>query len=538
MYSKRIYQVIKSFLSLVIIISILVFITKTTPQKNITNINSSENIFSQAINKLNYQKQVDEYLQQELKSDKYTFENPLVILDPYNESPLTALILFSTKQPSKISIAIEGDSDDTTILHTFSEISTNHIIPIYGLYPESKNIVCITQLSENDTVIAQNSVEIQTEQLPTNITNTIILTETYQEGYENGLNFNICVNKYAFDKNGTIRWFLSDTSLPSSYYMSNSNRFIITAATYHESSGIFYEIDKLGKIYNIYYTPFGSHHALITLPNKNLLALGSHGETVEDFIFEIDASSGEIINTMDLKQILQRTRFQMGNSDWLHSNSIVYDESDGTIILSSNFQSTIAKISWPDGEIKWLLSSPNDYMPRFEKYLLTPIGEDFEYSYNQHSINILPDYDNNPDTIDISLFDNGVDRPNSKYSRLVHYRINEKNMTVEQIWQYGKERGSELYSLNMSSFQMLLNNNRLGLFMRSINYNIGAPIIIEVNENSELIWDAEIISKSATGSEWSYQVYRLPVYFESDSELNINKTANNLIPKEFLNTTV
>ena len=36
--------------------------------------------------------------------------------------------------------------------------------------------------------------------------------------------------------------------------------------------------------------------------------------------------------------------------------------------------------------------------------------------------------------------------PEMKYSRAVIYKIDQKKMTVEQIWQYGEERGHDWYS--------------------------------------------------------------------------------------------
>ena len=33
-----------------------------------------------------------------------------------------------------------------------------------------------------------------------------------------------------------------------------------------------------------------------------------------------------------------------------------------------------------------------------------------------------------------------------KYSRAVVYKIDQKKMTVQQVWEYGKERGHEWYS--------------------------------------------------------------------------------------------
>ena len=56
---------------------------------------------------------------------------------------------------------------------------------------------------------------------------------------------------------------------------------------------------------------------------------------------------------------------------------------------------------------------------------------------------------------DIMCFDNGHWRSkikenyvdaNDNFSRGVIYRINTDDMTIEQVWQYGKERGAEFFS--------------------------------------------------------------------------------------------
>ena len=53
----------------------------------------------------------------------------------------------------------------------------------------------------------------------------------------------------------------------------------------------------------------------------------------------------------------------------------------------------------------------------------------------------------------VSAFDNGDARgmeqpplPDMKYSRGVIYKIDQKKGTVEQVWEYGKERGHKLFS--------------------------------------------------------------------------------------------
>lgn len=49
----------------------------------------------------------------------------------------------------------------------------------------------------------------------------------------------------------------------------------------------------------------------------------------------------------------------------------------------------------------------------------------------------------------------------NNYSRVVEYKINEKNMTIEQIWEYSKDRKSELYVGFVGSAYELDNRNIL-----------------------------------------------------------------------------
>lgn len=551
-------QMFVSISSLVTATALLVVsVTGLLSRPQVSGLNDSaalpqeENFIRRAINKLESQKSVDKTLQAELESGGYTFESPLTVLDPYGESPLTALILFDTAEPSRIEITIPGD-EDTGMVYTFGELSTRHTVPVYGLYPDAVNEVTLRQLSEAGETVAKNVVEIQTEPLPEWLDNYIILTEFCGGDYEDGLNYLYGPPLFAFDKTGIPRWFLSDTrQLPYGNY-ANGYWLVLHGATL-EGDTIVFEMDLLGKIYRVFYTPYGVHHDITTIPNGNLLTTGSHGDTIEDLIVEIDAKSGEVVNTLDLRTVLQRTRFG-STQDWCHNNSIVWDESDGTIIISSNRQCTVAKLTWPEGEIKWLLADPIEYLPRLRQYLLTPVGADFEYSFNHHHATILPDYDNDPDTIDILLFDNGrtrFDRDEElqrairaneiiepeNYSRLVHYRVNEKNMTVEQIWQYGKERGEELYSNNRGSAQLLSNDNILGLFNIENDPVVAvAPfcITVEVDSKGTLVWDAELFTKGERGNFYGYRVFRYPIYFPDDQEHDLYTEGQNLIPREVL----
>ena len=152
--------------------------------------------------------------------------------------------------------------------------------------------------------------------------------------------------------------------------------------------------------------------------------------------------------------------------NWAHVNSVDYDPTDDSIIISSRHQSAIIKIG-RDHKVKWILGSHAGWRAPWNKALLTPVGKDgkplkcdengvceggFDFTYTQHT-GWRIDSMSNKDVIYVSAFDNGDARnneqpalPGEKYSRAVIYKIDQKKMTVEQVWTYGKERGHEWYS--------------------------------------------------------------------------------------------
>ena len=151
--------------------------------------------------------------------------------------------------------------------------------------------------------------------------------------------------------------------------------------------------------------------------------------------------------------------------NWLHVNSVDYDPEDDSIIISSRHQSAIIKIG-RDKKVKWILGSPEGWKGDFTKALLTPVYKngqkikcegskcegDFDWTWTQHTAFKI-DEKSKGDIIYVSAFDNGAARgmeqpalPAMKYSSAVVYKIDQKKKTVEQVWEFGKERGHELFS--------------------------------------------------------------------------------------------
>jgi len=495
-------------------------------------------LFEKAKARLAHQAEIDAGLAAELASGAYSLENPLVVVDPYGASPLTAVVLFRTPSPSRISVHVAGDEALSAVEADLTGEATDHVVPVYGLYAGRANAVTLVsrdaQGNERTKVL-----EIATEPESQDLENILLRTELAQpERYEPGFNFPFELNsiKLAYDAYGKYRWVLKDWYLNPTNYGFHGH-FIVAEGAILKGSSLLYEIDPLGRIYRVLYTPHGVNHEILTYKGDHLLVAGSSGDTVLDMICEISPDTGEILHTLDMKTVLQRSRIGMtipGGPDWMHLNAIVEVEGTDDILVSSRAQSAVTRFAWPSGAIDWILAPPTGWSLILQKHLLTPVGSDFAYAYNQHAPSILPDQDGDPGTIDILLFDNGVQREApSKYSRLVQFRIDERAGTVQQIWEFGKEAGLVLYSTWMGDADLLSNGTILGTFAVDGPAEMSA-VVLEVDREQKIVWQSLATSRTADARLETYRTLRMSIYLPGTTETPISVPALNLIPKEVL----
>lgn len=252
----------------------------------------------------------------------------------------------------------------------------------------------------------------------------------------------------------------------------------------------------------------GFSHEVTEMPNGNLLLRvgkrdyvtpeGLRVDTVRDHVIEVD-QNGDVVKVWDFNKILDpmrdtvlksldmgavclnvdmskngqtMTSEQLANEpygdvagvgtgrNWLHVNSIGYDPVDDSIIISSRHQSAVIKIG-RDDQVKWILGTPEGWKKEFASKVLKPVDAkknplkcdakgcegDFDWTWTQHTA--WPVVDRGT----VTVFDNGDGRgleqpamPSMKYSRGVEYKVDMKKMTVQQTWEYGKDRGYEWYS--------------------------------------------------------------------------------------------
>lgn len=502
---------------IVLILAILVIIVFVL-FRIISLINTSKNEVSYVSSIVEKQKGVEE----DFESEGYTFDSPNVILNPYGNSPLTALVIFETDDEEEISVTIKGKDELSTYTHTFDE-GKIHYIPIYGLYAGRENEVVISNGDE------ENTLKIKTDELPddfvlptkvtkdeSKLTNDLYFFSPSSKGY-------MC----AYDVNGDVRWYLDESAiwevnrLKNGHLLLSTERFVNTP---YYSTGL-YEMDMIGKVYKEYSLPGGYHHDYFEMEDGNILVASDDFDnedgTVEDYVVELDRETGNIVKTFDLKDILNMEDGKSENwtnYDWFHNNSVWYDKKTNSITLSGRHQDIVINIDYDSGKLNWILGDSTNFSEEYQKYFFKLT--DGEWQWAQHAAMILPDGN-------VFLFDNGNNKSKNKdeyvsasesYSRGVIYEIDTENMTAKEVWQYGKERGSDFYSPYISDVDYLDENHYI-VHSGGISYKNGViqnqPAGISesdtlVSDTVEII-DNEVIFEMVLPTN-NYRVEKMSLY--------------------------
>lgn len=406
---------------------------------------------------------VEKQNEKDYNTEGYTIDNPNVVLNPYDISPLSALVLFETEQEEAVKVTIKGKDALTTYTHTF-EAAKKHFLPIYGLYADKENEVVISYGKVSKTI------KIKTDKLPDDIS---LPTSVVKDASKltNDLYFYTPSSKgytAAYDVNGDVRWYLTINSIWEVNRLQNGHLLLSTERLVNSPyymTGL-YEMDMLGKIYTEYSLEGGYHHDYYEMENGNLIVASdnfANGKTVEDYVVELDRKTGKIVKTWDISSILNHEDGKSENwseYDWFHNNAVWYDKKTNSITLSGRHQDAVINISYDDGSLNWIIGDKTNWSEDYQKYFFTPKGKNFEWQWSQHAAMITPEgY--------VFLFDNGNNKSkieskyvdaSKSYSRGVMYKIDTENMTIEQVYEYGKERGSSFYSPYISDVDYLASN--------------------------------------------------------------------------------
>jgi len=459
-------------------------------------------------------------------------------LNPHKIAPLTAELQIVSEFPCKATIKVLGE---TPIEQSFEIFSDSLSIPVVGLYPDKINKVLVTLNYEGGTVI--DTVDIKTKPVPVGFPR-IEINKLERSSMEPGLHG--CDIHFAnfgkfnsipiiFDDQGIVRWFLdfSFTNEMTAPFQRLKDGTILVVNR-HE----IFEFDMLGQIVKQTQIDknYGMHHDAIELPNGNLLIcvgkrdafISLKGETVQsdsDFIVLFDRKKQEIVKEWDLAKHLDVSRDDVNflrPGDWLHMNALAFDERDNSIVVSGKNQGLV-KIS-KDDELLWIMAPKQNWGKSgregkgkdTKQYLLTAVNKDnqpyskavqegkeshpeFDFPWGQHAPKFLPNGN-------IIVFDNGSHRnynDENNYSRAVEYAINDDEKTVQQAWQYGKERGQEMFSAIVSDVDYLSNTGNILVTSGHISPQSNhSGKIIEVNKDTgKEVFEASLYYKTVRGKK-------------------------------------
>lgn len=445
--NKRVILFLVIFLLIVISIGCLIIIKKNKD----SFLFRDKEVYDVVVDYEKIQDEKDLELIKYVNNKRITMNNPKVILNPYDTSPLTALAIFYTKDKTAIKLYINS------VFMTIMEESNSHIIPIYGLRENYNNEIKIVDNKGNEKVFY-----IKTEKLKDSDFYTYNSTYDVDEY----LFINSPKGKYAIDNDGYITWYRDinynemDLSFDKRIYFVDKYYRII-------------ETDFLGRVYRMYYTDtLFNNHKIKRIKNGNLMVL-------ENFsILEIRYDNGEVLYSINLLDILRKVDEEIDiKIDENYINYFQYNDADNTLVLSIRGIDAIINYDLSNEKIIWLLSNNEIFSSKFDEYKLKLTSG--SYFKGQHT----PYLDGNK----LYVFDNNnFAFSNHNYylsgkSSAVIYEINGMNIT--EVYRYKSDLSSGWYG---SFYEK--NDIKTINFGCVVNSDVGNySKVIELNKDNEIV---------------------------------------------------
>ncbi|MDM8564445.1 aryl-sulfate sulfotransferase [Candidatus Halobeggiatoa sp. HSG11] len=466
---------------------------------------------------------------------------PTIHQNPNPSVPLAAVIKFATDEPVHTVINV-SDGKRVWDIEFDSSYKPAEGLPIIGMRPNLQHqfYISIHDIAGNKTN-ASKKLNFKTLPLPSSLKEfpPIDITVKHTDKMEPGITllsvrrrmpgnghrkFNQSFGMLlAIDAEGEVIWYYrANTRISDIERLRNGNLIYLT----QDYRAI--EIDLLGNVIASWYAakrPYGPeansipvdtttfHHKIKELPSGNFIVLGSELRLIDNYYTsETDPNAprktqkvmgdkiiefqrdGKIVwqwNIFDHLDVF-RIGYRMLTSkywmmrgfpdtlDWSHANGLSYNEQDDSLLLSMRQQDAIFKIDKASNEIQWVLGELNDWPTKLQSKLLKPIS-DMKWFYHHHSPKITP-------SNTLILFDNGILQARPFYSplppaktntRVVEYVINEKNMTVDEIW------SSENSENNVVSFAM----GDVDWLPKTNNFLVSYGFLLPQDKINHIRWD-------------------------------------------------
>ncbi|MFI3331567.1 MAG: aryl-sulfate sulfotransferase [Rikenellaceae bacterium] len=469
-------------------------------------------------------------------------------LNPSTHNALAALVTFTSQVELTPTMTLLGQ-DNNDIIRTLDK-GTSHNIDILGLYNNYKNTIYIDcQITDDITIrktfnYTPTYPDIDNYVITTYRSENLITSPDaiYFNGGNKGGDFNSTVtDDYGYrvvsvgiDQFGKIRWIFSENL---STYGTNMRVFPVNykgqkSLAIHSASktGIYihdYSGNRLFESEDNLYLP---HHDAAMADDNTIAVLDSSDSKNQCTIREIDLTTGELKNTINIDEIRDPDRVllslaqSLGN-DPVHVNSVVYSAEDDCYIASTRFQGVfkIKRGATSASDIVWWLTPDYGFSNEsvWRDYLLTPVDSSGEplvdsldwWNAGQHAATILPNgdimmFDNHNESGTGDAYDENYtgDHSYTLKSRVWVVRIDEDNKTVQSICSW--------YSPN----------DDFSTYMSNAVYHSNAKTIVSGWATTDYVYETEYSIESGTTGELLFSAYFDEANYTKDHTYRFYKT--------------
>ena len=395
--------IITVFIAVISIIFLVIEFSKNDNRKdlNIDNVDAISSLYPLISN----QKSINLKLSSIQFDSKYTFDRAYVQLNPYGISPLSGIIIFSTYTEEEVDVYING------VFFTKMESCKRHIIPIYGLYEDTTNIVKL--------VMGDKEKEYEFKTTKSNIEHPVNV-----EIAESSLNDEIFFTAGSmisgltgWDKEGKLRFYLTHVLKMDVEWLDNGH-FLIGTPQGNDLDGYaatdrymaFVEMDYLGKIYNYYTMPNSYDFEQQLLSDGTLMIGGGNGSIYysNQVVYIFDLVNNNKVSEFNLSDAILEIDPNFDPSKLgpaAGKNGFNYDENTGELLVSFRQLNSLVSFNYIDKKLNWIITDKNNKYFQDDVWKPYLLESDF-IPLGQHSPQILGDgkylfYNNNYNRIDV-----------------------------------------------------------------------------------------------------------------------------------------
>lgn len=489
MENKKNYVII----GLLIIVIVGVLLIKYFSNRANENILKGDTIIGQSLSSKE-QADVDAYLKEELVKNKYTLDRAKVYVNPYNASPLSAMIIFYTDDSQEVSVTVKGkNSDDFTVSYGKSNY---HYVPVYGLYADYDNTVVVTLEDKTTKEFRIKTDKVNVPDVKAQSGNITSAGDFYL------LSSPISMSTLGIDGYGNVRWMLSDHYYHNVVVLENGHLLTgIDTDTTSVLPTVIREVDYLGRIYNEYNIDSGYLNDFFIKSNGNIIVTSKDKDrvTISDLVLEIDKNTGKIVKSIDVYKLFENIdkSFTDGieREDYFYNSGIEYYEDTDTLLLTYWGGEMVISIDYSDAKINWIFTNPDNLPSSFDSYLLK--GDDgFVYPKAMHQAKLSGDtlkvLDNGYSTI---KNDTVLSNLKGSYSSVNTYTIADKKIALTNSYNDNKK----YFSYALGDLKTVGNGKDIILFGRELegadysssvdinDYGNLSSTLLEVTNNKETL---------------------------------------------------